>query len=251
MGVNREKLDSYSGPKVKLIMNGWYMHKPQNFPPTDLVRPVFMSFHVANSEIVDNNVPYFKEHEPIGCRDDYTRDLLKSHGVDAFTSKCMTLLLKSAKEPVKRHGIYMVDMPYWISGNRTDLKRRQEVMASIPQSILNRAVHTRHDVAPALSYSYAYKWHKAHALLKLYKHAELVITTRLHCALPCRAFGTPVIFLHPNLATDPRFKGLEHILRGADAPFDFEDLSQVVNIDAERENLTRQLLRRYFDVGDK
>jgi len=40
-----------------------------------------------------------------------------------------------------------------------------------------------------------------------YAQAKLVITSRIHCALPCLAFGTPVIFIHQNLA-DPRFSGL-------------------------------------------
>lgn len=40
-----------------------------------------------------------------------------------------------------------------------------------------------------------------------YAQAKLVITSRLHCVLPCLAFGTPVIFIHKNL-DDPRFAGL-------------------------------------------
>ena len=62
--------------------------------------------------------------------------------------------------------------------------------------------------------SYARKYEEAEALLRRYATAELVITSRLHCALPCRAMGTPVIFVHPNYYSDSRFDGLRDILDG-------------------------------------
>ncbi|HIP92257.1 MAG TPA: hypothetical protein EYH25_02210 [Thermotoga sp.] len=43
--------------------------------------------------------------------------------------------------------------------------------------------------------------------LKRLANAQVVITSRLHAALPAIAFGTPVIFVHRNL-NDPRFTGL-------------------------------------------
>ena len=52
----------------------------------------------------------------------------------------------------------------------------------------------------------------AETLLKRYRAASLVITSRLHCALPCLALGTPVVFLHSS-TTDPRFRGLERLIR--------------------------------------
>ena len=55
---------------------------------------------------------------------------------------------------------------------------------------------------------------KANDLLNKYRNAKLVITSRLHCALPCRAFNTDVIFIHKNLNTDHRFSGLLEILNG-------------------------------------
>ena len=54
----------------------------------------------------------------------------------------------------------------------------------------------------------------ANQLLENYKRAELVITTRLHCILPCRAFNTQAIFMHKNYKNDPRFQGLHKIING-------------------------------------
>jgi len=41
----------------------------------------------------------------------------------------------------------------------------------------------------------------------------LVVTSRLHYALPCLAFGTPVIFVHENLK-DPRIIDYTKYLKG-------------------------------------
>ena len=44
-----------------------------------------------------------------------------------------------------------------------------------------------------------------------YARAELVITTRLHAALPCLAFNTPVILINKRFDNE-RFKGLYELL---------------------------------------
>src|SRR5690606_9989326 len=50
------------------------------------------------------------------------------------------------------------------------------------------------------------------ALLKRYCRAKLVITTKIHCALPCLAMGVNVILIHPNL-NDPRLQSVSKFLR--------------------------------------
>ena len=47
-------------------------------------------------------------------------------------------------------------------------------------------------------------------LLKKYQSAHLVITTRLHVALPCLALDTPVILLHKNIYDNDRLGDFFH-----------------------------------------
>ena len=54
----------------------------------------------------------------------------------------------------------------------------------------------------------------AEELLNNYRTAEVVLTTRLHCILPCRAFNTNAIFIHKKYYNDPRFQGLRNIING-------------------------------------
>src|SRR5699024_11247334 len=66
-----------------------------------------------------------------------------------------------------------------------------------------------------------YRFELAEQTLRKYAEAKLVITSRIHCALPCLALGTPVIFLNYGLDFDISSCRLEGIL----------DLFNVINID--------------------
>jgi polysaccharide pyruvyl transferase WcaK-like protein len=91
------------------------------------------------------------------------------------------------------------------------------------------------------------RFQRAEALLERYARARLVITSRLHGALPCLALGTPVIFVHRDLDS-PRFSGLLDYLRA----YSVEEFKHKVkeidlenpepnpkSIDKLRDNLTR------------
>ena len=74
----------------------------------------------------------------------------------------------------------------------------------------------------------------AELLLEKYKKAEIVITSRLHCILPCRAFNTNAIFIHKNYKSDPRFSGLKNIINGDSI------LTNNINIDRNELETIRQ-----------
>lgn len=44
--IERERLSSYGGEVSKVIMNGWYMHHPKNWPPTPNIKPLFVAMHI-------------------------------------------------------------------------------------------------------------------------------------------------------------------------------------------------------------
>jgi len=60
----------------------------------DSVIPIFVSFHLNKPSLLnDNVVTYLKTHEPIGCRDWTTVYMLKSKGIKAFFSGCLTMTI--------------------------------------------------------------------------------------------------------------------------------------------------------------
>ena len=46
--LDRESLNTYNDEPRKVIINGWFMEKPLNFPPSSNIKPLFISFHIIN-----------------------------------------------------------------------------------------------------------------------------------------------------------------------------------------------------------
>ena len=95
--LEREHLNNYMGEPVKLIMAAWWMHFPENWPPSSSIIPLFISFHItpekAEKMLTEKGIAYLKKHEPIGCRDKGTQRLLETKGIKAYFSGCLTLTL--------------------------------------------------------------------------------------------------------------------------------------------------------------
>lgn len=95
--ISREALNEYEGEQVKLIMNGWFSMKGENFPPSDKITPLLVSHHINTSvhshfkrkEVID----FYKKNEPVGCRDYFTLEFLEGLGVKCYYTGCLTLTL--------------------------------------------------------------------------------------------------------------------------------------------------------------
>lgn len=194
--VDREHLNDFAADEpVRIILNGWFTHRPENWPPARALRPLFISFHVTD-EVLPMNVSglraarhfltgapleYLRTHAPIGCRDEATARLLNAAGVPAFFSGCLTLTLQNPWPREAREDIVCcVDVSPGV---------QQHVAAHADAKVISCS-HGIHEDAPA-----AVRLERAEAALATYARARLVVTSRLHCALPCLAFGTPVVFV--------------------------------------------------------
>lgn len=214
--INREKLNEYKGATLKLIMNGWFMHRPANWPPSDNIDPLVTSFHL-NSQAKEHllskqSIEWFIRHEPIGCRDPYTLDLLSNAGVKTYLSGCLTSTFEN-KFNYRTNDIYFVDVLFRVPGWSTSARTPRELLKSILSGDLikinqrKRILHELFDEEILLDSKSISHYHPsrhsenerfsvAGDFLTKYATAKLVITSRLHCAIPCLAFGTPVIFIH-------------------------------------------------------
>ena len=83
-------------------------------------------------------------------------------------------------------------------------------------------------------YNHKEKFFMAENLLKLYENASCVITDRLHCALPCLAFKTPVLLLNERIMKE-RFDGISQLL--LESTFnEYEDNYNIFDVDNPPEN---------------
>ena len=208
--IDRDQLGKYNKCNVNMIMNGWYYIWKKNKTFSNKIRPLFVSVHLTNTEhISKETLSYFKKHEPIGCRDFYTRDFLCSHGIKAYFSGCLTLTLGETyrvKEEERNDNIYFVD--YKITDenfNPIDIKIKKIIEQFPKNKILHKTCNY------PITKDYAGCLYEAESLIKDYAKAKLVITTRIHCALPCLALGTPVILIIPEF-DKKRFLGIYNLL---------------------------------------
>ncbi len=189
--IPRERLrDFRCDEKCLLLMNGWFGNGAQ-FPPAECIVPLYVSFHVARGAerlyTSPEAVAHFKKHSPVGCRDRGTMEILRSAGIDAYYSKCLSLIFPT-RGAAAADSIVVVD----VAGGRG--RRFRRIFRSADK--------------PVLPFSHAhmmdtlgdeFKSQIAGRLLDAYRErAALVVTSRLHCALPCLAMGIPVIYCGPH-----------------------------------------------------
>lgn len=193
---------------TRIVLNGWWNHSPEHWPPSSDLLPLLISFHLSPFRspalgLIPKDVftakpavDYFKNFGPVGARDLGTLEVLQRAGVEAYFSGCMTLTLQCP--PVQREDdlIVLNDVP-------------SSVATLIRSRTTKRIITTRHAGFGAKPLKDRFE--EANQLLNTYGRASCVVTTRLHCALPSVAIGTPVLLI--DTADDPkRFAGLHEFV---------------------------------------
>ena len=239
--LDRDLLERYRElGKVFLICNGWFKFRPrEGWPPPENLKPLLISFYAYQSGhlIREDLVEFYQSVRPIGCRSMDTLREFERAGVSAYFSGCLTLTLKN-RFSERSDDVYIVDV--------------DENMLSrlVPSSVRHKAIYVTHQlerpyqgligfrvarmlfrlmkevegkdpkrrVLSKLREHYFEAWHKAKLqrardLLALYSRAKLVVTGKLHCAMPCLALGTPVVLLKEGVDSDRRFDGLYQLVR--------------------------------------
>lgn len=251
--VEREHLNEYSSTaKTKLIMNGWFMHHPDCFPPSESIVPLFVSFHIVprieSRFFTSETIAYLKQYEPIGARDTGTMNMLQKYDIKSYFSGCLTLALglkyKSGIKREERKEIVFVDPAYDFPGwgrkanviccasamkslacHFGTIRKLYKVFVAEGGNRLPRYLFPIYKILAAASFYEVYskmfsdelllhsdyithtvkqkeyrtnesKMDYARRLISRYSNAKMVITSRIHCALPCLGVETPVIFVN-------------------------------------------------------
>jgi hypothetical protein len=183
--VDRDYLNEVKLNEIHLIvMQGWFSHFPKRcFPPSESLKPVFFGFHISDWNnswdhfLKPENLEFLRRHEPIGCRDRKTAEILSENSVNTFYSKCLTLTLPKRDKSPKNGKVFLVSTEG----------------IPIPEHLRKGSVVVSQDVLEV--WSEDLKFRMANELLNAYKeNARLVITTKIHTAMPCIAMGIPVVF---------------------------------------------------------
>ncbi len=195
--IDREKLDAFcgsqNGNQVAVIMNAWYMYHKFHWPPSPYIYPLFISMHISENDYYGIGTrfldglggTFLRQYEPIGARDYATQNILETKGIKSYLSGCLTLTLDKFEDVSKSNIVYLVDL---------EEKDKRRLKEQFPDEKFEEVTH-------AVSYigvGYKERMLKVEELLKKYQGAKCVITSRLHCALPCLALETPVLLVYKD-----------------------------------------------------
>lgn len=203
--IDREHLDEFKSEEpVMAIMNGWFLHKKWNWPPANDLRPLFVAFHYAEYRVAQYygeyikteflkgpGKDYLKAWEPIGCRDLNTVKLLENLGIKSYFSGCLTLTLpQMPRKAEDSEYICLVDLDVKATEKFSEKAKKENINVKIMTHLISQ-------YKPDTTWEYRSK--KVEELLTVYQNAKCVVTSRLHCALPCLALGVPVILVRKDL----------------------------------------------------
>ncbi len=192
----------YNGSLIKIIFNCWYkIDPPIKFPKE--IKPLFISLHLNNTKNIRFMKKILKKYEPIGARDIETMKALKKNGIKSYFSACLTLTLgKTFYSKIKKNIIYLVDYKF----NKNILIDLEVI--KILKFYQPDEIKFMHHEKISLKVPHKQRFEMAKDYLKKYSQAKLIITSRLHCVLPCVGMNVPVILIVPNKNKDNRFTGL-------------------------------------------
>ena len=214
----------------------------KNIPYPDNFHPCFISAKIYHDSfnLYPQLIQYIKKYEPVGCRDEETRQILRSYGIEAYLMGCFTVCFPKREHIPVNGKAFFVDTP-------------KELNAYVPDYLRERAVYISHSM-PFLNYPAdieedARQKKIAQSFLDRYRdEAEIVITGRLHAAVPCMAMGIPVILVRENF--DSRFGWIDKYL-----PLYYLDEAEkidwhpsVINLEDVKENVISYVKKSLLQI---
>lgn len=193
--VPRYDLVNYSGEECICVINTCSTYEELAYdshfmPPSSKIHAVPTSIHL-HRKLPKDELEFYKACGGVGCRDTYTVEYLRSLGVAAYLSGCLTITFprRTEEQERKANKVYLINVP-------EDFKKL------IPEEISRDAVELSniqrfniiHD-SNRMTKEETDEFHRCgEERVKLLRDtARLVITSRLHIATPCLAMGIPVI----------------------------------------------------------
>jgi len=173
-----------------VFVNAWYGDSTQVWPPPPHLDPIYVAVHTESTEKTfarfDPGMQYMSNQWPVGVRDKSTHEYFGSHNVSNFISNCMTTtIVPMCSTRQNRKTMFVVD-----TGD-------EFLKDMVPADIIEQTTKVTHksmdqevNSDPIARYLEAFKMLHRYAC-----EASLLITTRLHAALPSAASGTPIVWI--------------------------------------------------------
>ena len=159
------------------------------FPFARNIEPVFIAISlVGRSELYPEAIEYLHRFEPIGARDEWTMSFLHKNGIESYLFGCISLTLPTRLPCKSQDRVFFVDEPSEINDCAPDYHKTKMIKLShiFPDEINNQTNPLQ-------------RYRLAESVINNYRdNASLVITSKLHSAVPCVAMGIPVVLATEN-----------------------------------------------------
>ena len=246
--VDRENLEMFvpdKKEKVKVIMNAWYIHDIFNFNVSPYIYPLYISMFLKRipykggvtvdiDYLNDNILKSFKKYGPVGTRDIHKKKVLDELKIPNYFSGCMTLTIN--KFPNIKREDYIVTVGLKDNEIEYIKKKTNRKVIKFVQDVKKGSFTNE---------SWDQRKKRVEDTLKLYQGAHLVITTKLHCSLPCLALGTPVLLLY-----DTSFSENEDRIGTYLSYLNYIKREEFLNTDVDFEN-PKENSSKYLDLREE
>ena len=186
-------LASYNGEYVLLPMYGASAvgnDEPTTFPISPKIIPVILSSHLVTENAAKNADCFLRTYAPIGCRDEFSLKLMRSMGIPAYLSGCISITLDKRTVVPQKTKVFLVDIP-------------DSLLPYIPKEVMESCEIITHQFPfdkDEMTHQEALDFHEvSKKIIARYRdEATLVVSSRLHAIAPCIAMGIPVIMAVTN-----------------------------------------------------
>ena len=223
---------------VTAFLNAWYGRSRQHWPPLPAVDPVLFSMYAGPlvREMFSTRfaVSYMRDRGPVGARDTGTLEFFRAQNIPSFLSACATLMFRG-REKSNRTEYLIADV------------KGIDTKTVIPKRIHRTMTKLTHIIKTESRFDRKTRLQRAVSLIDRYANAKLVVTARIHVALPCVAMGVPVIFLnykHLPGGGGNRTAGLLNLFHTFNIPDDVRKLKRF-NFESPPPNPQHELVLKY------
>ena len=205
------EIADYEGEELLLPLNfitTIFVHNNKiNFSKN--IIPVFLGLSLSNMKeklniekffSIKENRDFFVKYGPVGCRDEYTYRIFKKNDIPAYLNGCLTATIPHRKKRPVLGKVFFADTP-------------ERLLQYIPENLFDNcefvSQQAQFTALELIDYEKIFQYVKER-YRRYEEEASLVVTSRLHVAVPCTAMGIPVIFAKDYI--DTRFSWLERLL---------------------------------------
>ena len=192
--INRDRAAAYQGEACRLIANAFMTQ--ESFPIAPQIQPKFVAIHLGGMEkpIDPKKLQYFEENAaqegPIGCRDWDTFRYLDRLQVPCYFAGCPSVLCEPMPGVETEEFILFIDVNPQMFGHL----QGQDAVLWHTQRVVDHRSSARQELCRARH--------------ELFSAARLIVTSKIHVALPCLGIGKPVIFVRQQIFLPGRLGAL-------------------------------------------